>query len=79
MGNKRQFSVKVKPSKDSKDRDIQFTKALKRWKRLYAEFQIKEELVKRQQFVKPSLLKREQKNRADRERQRRLRIEKENE
>lgn len=79
MKKVKQFSVKVRQSKDNKEKDINFNKALKKWKRLYSEFKIKEELVKRQQFVKPSLLKREQKNRANRERQRILRIEKENE
>ena len=79
MGNKPQFSVKVKPSRDKKDKDIQFTKALKRWKRLYAEFQIKEELVKRQQFVKPSLVKRKQMNETIRNHKRQELKRKENE
>ena len=78
MSKVKQIGVKVKPGRDKKDKDIQFNRALKRWKRLYGEFQIKEELVKRQQFKKPSLLKKEQKNRANREQQRRIRIEKEN-
>lgn len=62
MRSKPQFSVKVRPSKDKKDKDIQLNKALKKWKRLYQEFQIKEELVKRQQFVKPSAVKRKMMN-----------------
>ena len=79
MKKVKQFSVKVRQSKDNKEKDINFNKALKRWKRLYQEFQIKEQLISRKEFIKPSVLKREQKNRANRERQRRLRIEKENE
>ena len=62
MSKVKQIGVKVKPGRDKKDKDIQFNRALKRWKRLYGEFQIKEELVKRQQFKKPSLKKREQMN-----------------
>ena len=54
------FSVKGRKPKDFKDRDIQFNRMLKRWKNKFNEYGIKEELVSRKEFVKPSLQKRKQ-------------------
>lgn len=55
MANIKQFSVKLKDKKD-------INKALRMWKRKYEEFDIKKELLKRQQFDKPSLVKRKMMN-----------------
>jgi small subunit ribosomal protein S21 len=58
-----QIQVKKKPGED-------INKLLKRWKKKYEEFGIREELVNRQEFVKPSLQRRRQKQEAIRENQR---------
>lgn len=55
MGNIKQFSVKVKDKKD-------INKALRKWKRKFDEYDIRKELRDRKEFVKPSLVKRKQKN-----------------
>lgn len=47
-------------------------KAVKKWKRKYEEFGIRDELISRQQFEKPSLTKRKQKNQTIRQHQREL-------
>lgn len=61
------FSVKAKKARDYKDKDIQFNRLLKKWKRKYDEFGVKDELVKRKEFIKPSLKKRIEKQKAIRE------------
>ena len=47
-------------------------KALKKWKRKFEEFEIREELISRKEFVKPSVVKRKQKNQTIRQHQREL-------
>ena len=54
-------------------------RALKKWKRKYQEFGIREELVERQQFTKPSLVKRKQMNETIRNHKRQELKRKENE
>lgn len=68
--------VTNKPSKTQKEKDINFNKMLKRWKRLYEEAEIKQELISRKEFIKPSLQKRIQKQQAVRDNQRKVQLEK---
>lgn len=71
MKKVKQFSVPVIKG------DI--NKALKKWKRKYEEFGIRDELISRQQFTKPSLVKRKQMNDTIRNHKRQVQKEKENE
>lgn len=71
MGNKTRFGVKVKHG--------DLNSALKRWKRKYKEFGIKEELILRKEFKKPSLVKREMMNTTIRNNKREEQYRKENE
>jgi len=77
MSKVAQIQVKARPSKDKKERDFQFNKMLKKWKRKYQEFGIREELISRKEFLKPSTLKKIQKNEAKREHYRQLQKERE--
>ena len=54
-------------------------RALKKWKRKYEEFGIKEELISRKEFKKPSVEKREMMNQVIRNNKRNEEIRKENE
>ena len=54
-------------------------RALKKWKRKYEEFGIKEELISRQEYTKPSVQKREMMNQTIRNNKRNEEIRKENE
>ena len=65
-----QIKVKAKPGKTKKEKDIQFNRMLKRWKSKYLEFGIREELISRKEFLKPSLKKRKQMQEARRENKR---------
>jgi ribosomal protein S21 len=58
-----------------KNEDI--NKLIKRWKRIYDEAEIKEELVSRQEFLKPSRQKYIQKQNAIRNNQREVQLKKE--
>ena len=78
MGNKPQFVVKSRPSKTPQDKEFNFKKLLKKWKNKYQEFGIREELVRRQEFKKPSVLKREMMNTTIRNNKREVQKEKEN-
>jgi small subunit ribosomal protein S21 len=51
-------------------------KLIKRWKKKFDEAEIKEELVSRQEFVKPSLQRRKQKQEAVRNNQREVTLKK---
>lgn len=62
MRNAKQIQVKARPTKDKRERDFQFNKMLKKWKRKYQEFGIREELIKRQEFIKPSMVKKIKRN-----------------
>lgn len=73
----KQIHIKVRRGKDKKETDTNFIKALKKWKRKYNEFGIKEELISRKQFLKPSTIKKIQKNEAKRQHYRNLLEEKE--
>jgi small subunit ribosomal protein S21 len=64
------FKVTRKPNED-------INKLIKRWKKKFDEAEIKEELVSRQEFVKPSLQKRVQKQQAIRNNQREVQLKKE--
>ena len=72
-----QIHIKVRQGKDKKEKDFNFNKALKKWKRKYQEFGIREELISRKEFLKPSTLKKIQKNEAKRQHYRNLLEEKE--
>jgi small subunit ribosomal protein S21 len=52
-------------------------KLIKRWKKKFDDAEIKEELVSRKEFVKPSLQKRVQKQQAIRNNQRQVQLKKE--
>ena len=54
-------------------------KAIKKWKNKYQEFGIREELVSRKEFKKPSVIKRKQMNDTIRNHQRDLKKQKDNE
>lgn len=60
--------IKVKgnytKAQTQKDKDFVFNKMLKKWKNKYAEFGIREEIVDRREFIKPSLKKRREKEQA---------------
>lgn len=58
-------------------KDEPIERLIKRWKRKFEEAEIKEELVSRKEFLKPSLQKRIQKQKAVRENQRDVKLKKE--
>lgn len=58
-------------------KDEPIERLIKRWKRKFEEAEIKEELISRKEFVKPSLQKRIQKQQAVRENQKLVRLKKE--
>lgn len=70
------IKVPVKYGKTDKEKEINFNKALKRWKRKFEEAEIKEELISRKEFVKPSLKKRIQKQQTVRENQKLVKLQK---
>lgn len=51
-------------------------KFIKRWKKRFEEAEIKEELISRKEFLKPSLQRRRQKQEAVRENQRQVQLKK---
>lgn len=70
------FSVKNTNKEFHLDKDKKFQSLLRRWKKKYEEFEIREELIKRKEFVKPSLQKRIQKQQAIRQNQREVQFKK---
>lgn len=58
-------------------KDEPIERLIKRWKRKFEEAEIKEELISRKEFVKPSLQKRIQKQQAVRQNQREVQLKKE--
>lgn len=72
------FSVKGNyyKAQTQKDKDLAFNKMLKKWKKKFEEAEIKEELISRKEFVKPSLQRRVQKQQAIRENQREVQLKK---
>lgn len=54
------FTVKNSKKDSQLHRDAQFNKLIKKWKRKFSDFGIREELTDRKEFVKPSLQKRKQ-------------------
>jgi small subunit ribosomal protein S21 len=58
-------------------KDEPIERLIKRWKRKFEEAEIKEELVSRKEFIKPSLQKRIQKQQAVRENQKQVKLKKE--
>lgn len=58
-------------------KDEPIERLIKRWKRRFEDAEIKEELVSRKEFIKPSLQKRIQKQQAVRENQKQVKLKKE--
>jgi small subunit ribosomal protein S21 len=58
-------------------KDEPIERLIKRWKRKFEEAEIKEELVSRKEFVKPSLQNRIQKQQAVRQNQKQVKLKKE--
>ena len=63
--------------KVTKRKGEDINKLIKRWKRRFDEAEIKEELISRKEFVKPSLQKMVQKQQAIRNNQRQVQLKKE--
>ena len=79
MGNKPQFRVKSRVSKNPNDREFNFKKMLRKWKNKYQEFGIREEINARRYYSKPSVIKRKMMNDTIRKHQRDLQKQKDNE
>lgn len=58
-------------------KDEPIERLIKRWKRRFEDAEIKEELVSRKEFIKPSLQKRIQKQQTVRENQKQVKLKKE--
>ena len=70
------FSVTNTKRESTLDKVKKFQALLRRWKKKYEEAEIREELVSRKEFVKPSLQKRIQKQKAVRENQKQVQLNK---